>query len=48
MVRCFSIHYIMLFYIIYKFLRKQPDTYVPLGRWGHHWEKRLLYQKYYE
>ena len=23
-------------------------TPAPMGRWGHHWEKRLKYQVYYD
>lgn len=29
------------------FLRR-TDPVVPLGRWGYHYEKQLIYQKYYE
>ena len=38
----------MLVNFLIMILRIKPDPMAPLGRWGHHWEKRMRYQKYYE
>lgn len=34
-------------YLITMFTR-YFQTYKPLGRWGYHFEKSILYQKYYD
>ena len=38
----------MLVNFLMMLFRVKADPVVPLGRWGHHWEKRMLYQKYYD
>ena len=38
----------MLVKMMIMLFRIKAEPLTPLGRWGHHWEKRLIHQKYYD
>lgn len=38
----------MLFKRFISFFKMSTDNSVVLGRWGYHWEKKMLYNKYYD
>jgi len=40
-------HLLIMLRFLISFLRR-TDPVVPLGRWGYHFEKQLIYQKYYD
>ncbi len=38
----------MLFKRFILFFKMSTNNPVVLGRWGYHWEKKILYNKYYD
>ena len=38
----------MAYTFLVKIFRRYLHTHKPLGRWGYHFEKSILYQKYYD